>query len=59
MQMSRTKIIRNASSEELLLMSLFGSIEVRRAIARELERRSSVANEKQPMVEADLAGAAA
>lgn len=42
MPSKQTQTIRKANSEELLLMSLFGSIQVRRAIARELERRASL-----------------
>jgi len=58
MSTSRTKKIRSANSEELLLMSLFGPIEVRRAIARELERRASL-NEQIQAGENDQKVAAA
>lgn len=53
----RTKVIRRANSEELLLMAIFGDLETRRAIHRELERRNDVGetSEAQPVAAETIA----
>lgn len=53
----RTKVIRRANSEELLLMAIFGDLETRRAIHRELERRNEVVDHNAPAASTETVAA--
>lgn len=53
----RTKVIRRANSEELLLMAIFGDLETRRAIHRELERRNEVVDHSDQTTKSETVAA--